>query len=75
MHVLARKVTTWMLISRVAQNRSQIVRYFTDFFENVYFDQNRDIDECFFGSECTGIAICRNVDGSYSCECPEGQLT
>ena len=31
MHVLARKVTTWMQISRVAQNRSQRVRYLTVF--------------------------------------------
>ena len=35
MHVLARKVTTWMLISRVALNRSQIVRYFRDFFSKM----------------------------------------
>ena len=38
------------------------------------FDQTKDIDECFFGSECPDIAICRNFDGSYNCECPKGQF-
>lgn len=41
MHVLAEKVTTWMLISRVAQNRSQIVR--DEIFSKMYISTKIEI--------------------------------
>ena len=40
-----------------------------------------DIDECCSGPDCDGSshscqapATCNNVDGGYSCECPDGWM-
>ncbi|XP_074606931.1 uncharacterized protein LOC141859933 [Acropora palmata] len=31
-----------------------------------------DIDECYAGNECSAIALCHNLHGSYNCTCKEG---
>ena len=32
-----------------------------------------DIDECLSGP-CLPNLICNNIDGSYSCDCPDGTM-
>ena len=32
-----------------------------------------DIDEC-LSSPCRSDMICNNVDGSYTCDCPDGTI-
>ena len=32
----------------------------------------QDINECLTGGDCSPVAECDNVPGSYRCECPHG---